>query len=48
MVPLTPEADAIVERRKAQTGVTKQIIVDRLIKSAGRRWFPPIQQEDKP
>lgn len=44
-VVLMPEADAIIERRKAKTGVSKQIIVNRLILSAARKWEP--QEEEK-
>lgn len=44
-VHLSPEADEIVERRKAQTGASKEIIVNRIVLAAGRRWYP---KEDKP
>lgn len=44
-VPLWPETDEIVERRKMKTGLPKQIIVNRLILSAAKKWEP---QEQKP
>lgn len=50
MLPLTPEADAVLERRKAQTLVPKFRIAEKLILQAAKRWWPQEvipQQEEK-